>query len=181
MKTPHRKLIALAVLSTFATSAFASELVLTTGDLTSEGYYIHSTSSENHVIRLDSPTTLKYSTTDTNQTFTAIYAEGDVVFQNDLNLTIDTQNVNETIGLCADSSTVTTNSLRIKVDATNGDAFALMAYDSELTLEGQFELIAKQNGELGTALDASDSKISLTSSGNSKIAGNLDIYQGQVQ
>lgn len=181
MKTPHRKLIALAVLSTLAASAFASELVLTSGDLTSEGYYIHSTPSGVNVINLDSPTKLQFSPAESFSTFTAIYAEGEVVFQNDLNLDIETNGVNQTIGLCADSSSVTTNSLRIKVDATNGDAFALMADNSELTLEGQFELIAKQNGELGTALDASDSEISLTSLGHSKIEGNLDIFGGHVQ
>ena len=81
MKTPHRKLIALAVLSTLAASAFASELVLTSGDLTSEGYYIHSTSSENNVIRLDSPTKLLFSPTNGYSTFTAIHAEDEVVFQ----------------------------------------------------------------------------------------------------
>ena len=185
MKTPHRKLIALAVLSTLATSAFASELVLTTGDLTSEGYYIHSTPSGLNVINLDSPTKLQFSPTNGYSTFTAIYAEGDVVFQNDLNLTIDTKNVNETIGLCVDSSTVTTNALRIQVNA-NGEkddekAVSLMADTSTLTLEGQFELIAKQNGELGTALDAYNSTLSLTSSGNSKIEGNLDIFGGHAQ
>ena len=181
MKTPHRKLIALAVLSTLAASAFASELVLTSGDLTSEGYYIHSTSSENNVIRLASPTTLKYSTTDTNQTFTAIYAEGEVVFQDNLDLTIETNGVNETIGLCTDSSTVTTNALQIKVNAEDGKAVSLMTDSSTLTLEGQFELIAKQNGELGIALDAYDSEISLTSLGHTKIEGNLDIFGGHVQ
>ena len=88
MKTPHRKLIALAVLSTLAASAFASELVLTSGDLTSEGYYIHSTPSGVNVINLDSPTKLQFSPAESFSTFTAIYAEGEVVFQNDINLDI---------------------------------------------------------------------------------------------
>ena len=173
MKTPHRKLIALAVLSALASSASAIELTLDNLNVNgSDLYYIHSTSSEVNVIHLDSPTTLQYSEGNKNQTFTAIYAEGDVVFQNDLNLGIKTNGVSETIGLRTDSSAVTANSLRIKVHATNGNAVSLMTYKSSLALEGQFELIAKQYGELGIALDAYDSEISLTSLGHSKIEGN---------
>ena len=182
MKTPHRKLIALAVLSALASSASAIEFTL--GNPQEKGsdlYYIHSTSTDVNVIHLDSPTTLQYSAGNQNQTFTAIYAEGDVVFQNDLNLDIETNGVSETIGLSTDSSTVTTNSLRIKVNATNGNAVSLMTDKSSLALEGQFELIAKQDGELGTALDAYDSEISLSSLGHSKIEGNLVIDEGQVQ
>ena len=54
MKTPHRKLIALAVLSALASSASAIELTLDNLNVNgSDLYYIHSTSSEVNVIHLD--------------------------------------------------------------------------------------------------------------------------------
>ena len=214
MKTPHRKHIALAVLSTLAISAFAEEFTVRFSDIEqmallnrdNQFFYFDQTSDpykSNRVILVaDKLIELHYSPTDSSSLvdFTAIYSEGEIVFQNNPNIIVETKGMDSSKGVSADGSIVSADSLSIDIQSLTGestallfaysethnplkslklkasaenDAIALLLDSSKLSVTGQFELIANSNTPNTWALKALESDIELTSKGNSSIEGNI--------
>lgn len=214
MKTPHRKLITLAVLLTLVSPSFAEEFFVGLSDIekmalqnrNDQLFYFDQTSDPyktNRVILVaDRPIKLHYSPTDSSSLvdFTAIYSEGEIVFQNNPNIIVETKGMNSSKGVSADGSIVSADSLSIEIQSLNGEstalsfaysethnplkflklkasaeneAIALLLESSKLSVTGQFELIAKSNTPNTWALKAFKSDIELTSKGNSSIEGNI--------
>ena len=85
-----------------------------------------------------------------------------------------------TVGLEAVDATISADGLSLQVQATDGAATALTTDKSSLDLNGQFVLSALHSGALGTALDAYDSTLTFTSTGNSLIKGFIKVEGGNV-
>ncbi|MBR2961135.1 MAG: autotransporter domain-containing protein [Burkholderiaceae bacterium] len=194
MQSPQKKLIALAVLSVLAGSGWAAEVTLHSKDLvlsdmasqSSQLIYIDQTSILSPpvmtVIAADSPTVLRYTPTDSSAPtdFTAIYSEGEILFKNHPLIVIETMGMDSTVGLDAYQSTISADGLSLQVQAADGTATALTTDNTSLDLNGQFVLSALHNGALGTALDAYDSTLTFTSTGNSLIKGHINVDGGNV-
>ena len=194
MQSPQKKLITLAVLSVLAGSGWATEVTLHSKDLvlsdmayqSSQLIYIDQSSTLPPpvltVISADSPTVLRYTPTDSSAPtdFTAIVSEGEILFQNHPSIVIETTDMQSTIGLEAYYSTISADGLSLQIQASDGSATAIATDNASLNLNGQFALSALQNGALGTALDAYDSTLTFTSTGNSLIKGHINVDGGYV-
>ena len=194
MQSPQKKLITLAVLSVLAGSGWATEVTLHSKDLvlsdmayqSSQLIYIDQSSILHPpvltVIAADSPTVLRYTPTDSSAPtdFTAIVSEGGILFQNHPSIVIETTDMQSTIGLEAYDSTISADGLSLQIQSSDGSATAIATDNTSLNLNGQFVLSALRNGELGTALNAYNSTLTFTSTGNSFIKGHINVDGGNV-
>ncbi len=194
MQSAQKKFIALAVLSVLTGSVWATEVTLHSKDLvlsdmasqSSQLIYIDQASILSPpvmtVIAADSPTVLRYTPTDSSapKDFTAIYSKGEILFKNHPSIVIETTGMDSTVGLDAYNSAISADGLSLQIQTTYGVATAVTTYNSSLDLNGQFVLSALQNGEPGTALDAYNSTLTFTSTGNSFIKGLIYVDGGNV-
>ena len=194
MLSPQKKLIAMALLSVvITTSAWAKEVTIHSKDLVLNDFayqmgqliLIDQNSiypTKLTIITVDSPTVLRYTPSDSSapKDFTSIYSEGKILFKNHPLIVIETTGMDSTVGLDAYQSTISADNLSLQIQATGGSATAVTTDNTSLNLNGQFVLSALQNGEVGTALDAYDSTLTFTSTGNSSIKGDIYVDGGNV-
>lgn len=187
MKAPHKKLLALLLAGAFSTVSWASSLsleskVLTLGDLVNVSgslYYIQQSAlgpGKLTVIRVDPQTVLQFTrpTASSATNFTAIHATGEVVFQNDPMLSIKTDGLDYSCGIVAASAMIQADALTLSIQNT-GEAMAIDAADSSISINGRFSLASRSGSAQGLVLRAKNSDISLISTGHSTIDGHIEV------